>query len=366
MCNTKKSFQKCYSCDSHDDINCATLRSELPEKTCDDYLDTCKVYVVPNMTTHRGCFNEMLLDNVECSPQSVNCKQCVDNNCNGEIFPSNRLLCHHCESSSSDDECYKSLENNTEFSYPCETYNFRDSCYFNITETGSVKTVHRGCLSDVGVEECLSDQVKCKTCQTSNCNSESIMKSPSISCIICDTAGEDECRWGWKESFAVKCRKDYYFYEKESCFTMAFSDQTIRDCNLDVNVCRNSPYCKFCYDGDACNRFNVAQQYCYECSTDTDQSCGSQPFHAKNTTCSGVIDYEHRGCFTWDLGNNNVTRGCYSSLTAEQRVSCTRDDQNCRYCLDKQNCNDEKKGSAFMITVNSALVSFLLVLITNV
>lgn len=362
MCNTKQSFQRCYTCDSRDDTNCATLRDDLAEKICDNYLDTCKVYVVPNMTTHRGCFNEMLSDNVECSPQSVNCKQCSENNCNGEIFPSNRLLCHHCESSSPDDECFKSLESNTELSYPCETYNFRDSCYFNITGTGSVKTVHRGCLTDVGAEGCLGDQEKCKTCQTSNCNSESIMKASALSCIACDTAGEIECNWGWKETYAVKCKKDFYFHEEETCYVMKFSDQVIRGCTMDGNICRNSSSCTLCNNEDACNRFNVDQQSCYECSSDTDNYCGPIPYHAKNVTCPGIVDYEHRGCYTWDQGSNNITRGCFNDLSPDQKVECTRDGQNCVTCTDEQNCNDDKKGSAFMISVNVSLIFSLVVL----
>lgn len=362
MCNTKKSFQKCYTCDSHNDTNCATLKDILPEKICDNYLDTCKVYVVPNMTTHRGCFNEMLSDNVECSPQSVNCKQCIDNNCNGEIFPSNRLSCHHCESSSTDDECFKSLESSSAFSYPCEIYNFRDSCYFNITGTGNVKTVHRGCLSDVGAEGCLGDPEKCKTCQTSNCNSESIMKAPALSCITCDTDGGIECNWGWKEATAVKCRKDYFFHEEESCYTMTFSDQVIRGCTLDGNICRSSSLCKFCSSENACNRMNVDQQFCYECSSDTDMTCGSLPSHAKNVTCTGVIDYEHRGCYTWDFGNKNVSRGCFNDLTADQKVECARENQNCVSCIDKANCNDDMTGSALMTLVNASLIFFMIVL----
>lgn len=88
MCNRKESFQRCFTCSSENDSNCATLKKELPEKICNDYLDACKVYVKPNLTTHRSCVKD---DQVECSPQSTNCKSCTENNCNGEVFPATRL-----------------------------------------------------------------------------------------------------------------------------------------------------------------------------------------------------------------------------------------------------------------------------------
>lgn len=357
MCNTKQSFQKCFECDSQVDSICATLQGVLPEKVCDDYLDTCKVYVKPNMTTHRGCFKEMLTDTVECSPQSVNCKQCSDNNCNGDIFPSNRLSCHHCEGATSETECYKSLDDSTELSYPCETYNFRDSCFFHITDD---KVVHRGCMSDASAEMCLNDTDKCRSCQTSGCNSESVMKAPELSCITCDSMNDVECNWGWMASLAGKCKKEIFFHEEESCYTLSVSDQTIRGCTLDGNVCRVSSRCELCQD-DGCNRVNTAQDFCYECSSLVDENCGPKPFHSKNVTCLGVIEYEHRGCFTWVDADKTIRRGCYSDLTADGRQKCSQDEVNCQRCIDGPNCNIQAKDSAKLFAVNLAMMSLLLI-----
>lgn len=127
----------------------------------------------------------MLGDGVECSAQSVNCKQCSDNLCNGEVFPSNRISCYQCQGNSSD-VCYTNLETNTELSYPCENFNFRDSCYTYISKDNMV---FRGCLSDQveSMEKCLSDPIRCQSCQTSSCNSESVMKAPDLSCVTVRT-----------------------------------------------------------------------------------------------------------------------------------------------------------------------------------
>lgn len=353
MCNTKPCFQKCFACDSQSDPNCATLQGDLPEKVCDDYLDSCKVYVKPNMTTHRGCFKEMLGDGIECSPQSVNCKQCFESNCNGEVFPANRLSCFHCKGPNYDHECYKDVEKNFELGYPCETYNFRDSCYLHVTDDN---VVHRGCVSDSDAELCLNDSDKCKTCQASDCNSESVMKAPEISCITCDTTNGENCNWGWRTSFANKCKKDRFFYEQETCYVLAFSDQTIRGCTLDGNVCRTSPRCDLC-KGNACNQYNTVQQFCYQCTSDEDIRCMREPFNTENVTCEGIVEYEHRGCYTWVDSEKKVKRGCFSEFSAADRIDCGNDDENCKRCVDGDNCNDQPKDSAEFLAVNFMIIS---------
>lgn len=360
MCNAKASFQKCHTCNSQDDPNCATLQGALPEKVCDDYMDSCKVYAKPNSTTHRGCLKEMTDDVVECFAQSNNCKICSDNNCNGEVFPANRLSCYHCEGPNTDHECYNSLENGAHLSHPCETYNFRDSCYFYITDKN---VIHRGCLSDAvnATEMCQTNPDKCRTCQTANCNVESVMKAPELSCVTCDTTKGPDCKWGWPPSSAEKCQKERFFYEKESCYILLFSDQTIRGCTLDGNVCRTSSWCQLCNGTDVCNRANTAQQSCYECSSEVDKNCGPEPFHTKNVTCAGVIQYDHRGCYTWVDGEKNVKRGCFSDFPAKERMDCLNDNENCERCVDEDTCNDKPKDSAIAVGINSALIIFIFV-----
>lgn len=355
MCNVKPSFQKCFVCNSGDDPNCAILRETLPEKICYDYMDTCKVYVIPNETTHRGCSNEMIGDEIECSSQSDNCRQCSDNNCNGEVFPADRLSCFHCEGADSSETCYNTLGGSSELSHTCEIYNVHDSCYFYVDEN---KVVHRGCLSDDAnaTESCQEDPKKCKTCQTSNCNSESIMKLPEISCITCDTTNGEDCNWGFPISSAGKCQKERFFYEDETCYILTVSDQTIRGCTLDGNVCRVSTRCELCKDGEACNRANTAQQSCLECSSDDDPDCGPEPYDVENVTCSGIVQYDLRGCYTWVYDDKTVKRGCYSDLSAEDRTSCTADAEDCERCLDEENCNDQPKDSAGNIALSFLLI----------
>lgn len=358
-CNIKPSFQKCFSCNSQDDPNCATLKSALPEKVCGDYLDTCKVYVKPNSTTNRGCFKEMEGDGIECLPQSVNCKQCSDNFCNGDIFPASRVTCYHCDSDNATDDCYGNLNENLALSFPCETFNFRDSCYYFLE--GSV--IHRGCMSDLnGIpQQCQDDPEKCRMCQTSNCNAEAVMRNPEMSCIACDSKSEPECIWGYKSTQAESCRKQRFYYQNESCYILDISfAETIRGCTLDGNVCSVFDHCEYCKDENACNRRNIAPQFCYECTSDEDQKCGAEPFHTTNVSCSGIVEFEYRGCYTWVDDENKVKRGCYSDFNADDRTLCLAHAGNCTICVDESNCNKDAKGgtAGVIIGVFTLLLSF--------
>lgn len=344
----KESFQNCYQCNSLDNSNCATLRGKLPEvMTCHEYLDTCKVYVRPNMTTHRSCSAD---DSTICSPQSVNCKQCEENLCNGEIFPSTRLKCHHCHGFDTNSECYRSLTAISNTSYPCETYNFRDSCYLYVDDK---KLAYRGCLSDQNnmTEECQADTKNCRICQSSNCNSDTIKRDPVLECMDCDTTNGLECLWGLSNSHSKPCRTSVFFYETESCFTLSSTELgfAIRGCTLDTNVCSRAK-CEVCY-GDHCNRFSIFEQNCYNCSSENDKNCRMAPFHTQSISCSNEVDYDRRGCFTWKFMNETIRRGCFSDLSLTERLSCLQHNEECEHCVDDENCNK--------IAINDALSSTL-------
>lgn len=336
MCNVKETFQRCYHCNSSDDSNCATVRGKLPQVTCDEYLDTCRVYVKPNMTTHRGCSSG---DTTTCSPGTVNCKQSKENLSNGDVFPSNRLSCHHCdEGVDSTSDCYGSLVGMTNFSYPCEVYNFRDSCYLYVDES---KLAYRGCLSDRNniTEACLADSSHCYTCQSSNCNAISVKKEPKLKCMDCDTTNGLECLWGLSDSYSMACKKSLFFYETESCFILSSTELgfAIRGCTHDTNVCSRAK-CDECSD-DNCNRLGILEQVCYDCSSDDEENCWMEPFHTENVTCSKDVQYDRRGCYTWAFENATIRRGCFSDLSLTERISCLQHTDHCKHCVDQGNCN---------------------------
>lgn len=339
-CNIKEKLQTCFTCNSFENSNCATLKEELPVKICDDYFDTCKVYVKPNSTTHRGCSLEIDDPAVECSPQTVNCKQCSENLCNGGIFPNNRISCYQCRGLPSS-ECSRNVKE--DMIHPCEKFYFRDSCYL-IVDKNNVTS--RGCLSDSDFFSnlCQANPNECDVCQTSNCNMNSIMRSPTLNCIKCDTSTDPKCLWGFTDGSKTPCTKNVLHYQEESCFIFQVSNTSlIRGCTLDSNVCKLSNSCLICKE-DGCNNKKKAEQYCIECSSEENGDCFNQPQNLKNVSCEGNITYEQRGCFTWINELNHVSRGCFSSLTTAKKFKCLNDHEHCEICYQNDNCNTLPKN----------------------
>lgn len=324
-CNAKKGLtQTCYVCNSAEDPSCATLQSLLKTKTCEDYSDVCKVYVKPNMTTNRGCASEMMQDIVDCHPQAVNCRQCNENLCNGEIFPPNRLSCFHGSEECHDENenCYRDQNENSDLNHPCEVYNFRDSCFLYLNEN---KTATRGCLSDSFYSEfCTKNPHKCKICQTSNCNSESVIQPAKLSCIKCESSEDrEDCLWNFDKNYAKPCQNDVYFHEQETCFTFKVSDKRIiRGCTLDQNLCQINN-CTLC-SGNGCNNGGYANQSCYKCSSVNDKKCIDDLMNVEKSSCDGV-KFEDRGCYAIKDKDDFIHRGCIAELSPTERLNCTQD-----------------------------------------
>lgn len=344
-CNNKSSFSRCYSCNSDIEPSCAILKSSLDSVICDDYEDTCKTVVKPNTTTIRGCSSQVKQD---CPPLSVNCKECEESLCNGEIFPSNRLSCFHeiarCQNNTID--CFKNGIDDLNMAYACERYNFRDSCFMYLNEND---TVIRGCLSDTISEYCIKNSKKCKICQSTNCNNESVIKTAKLSCIKCDSTKHlDDCLWGFDENDAELCNSNIHFFEEESCFTLVVSNiSVVRGCTQDTNLCKIND-CSKCSTKNGCNNKNVLTQSCFKLTNDTP--------HVTKSVCKGLITANNNGCFIWK--NNNLTiKGCVSELTFENKILCTND-SNCKICLG-QNCNGySANGCGKRIFENYCIIIF--------
>ncbi|XP_070496820.1 uncharacterized protein [Chironomus tepperi] len=358
-CNIKEKLQTCFTCNSFENSNCATLKEDLPMKICDNYFDTCKVYVKPNSTTHRGCSLEIDDPTVECSPQTVNCKQCSENLCNGGIFPSNRISCYQCRGLSSS-ECSRNVKD--DMIHPCEKFYFRDSCYL-IVDKNNVTS--RGCLSDSDFFSnlCQANPNECDVCQTSNCNMNSIMRPPKLNCIKCDTSTDPKCLWGFTDGSKTPCTKNVLHHQEESCFVFQVSNiSLIRGCTLDSNVCKLSNSCSLCKE-DGCNNEKKAEQYCIECTSEENEDCLNKPQNLKNVSCEGNITYEQRGCFTWTNEFNHVSRGCFSSLSTTKKFKCINDHEHCEICFQNDNCNTLPKSECNSLYSNINYIFFVTITI---
>ena len=114
---------------------------------------------------------------------------------------------------------------------------------------------------------------------------------------------------------------------------------------LDGNVCRVSSRCELCFE-NGCNRRPLQQPFCYDCSSENDENCISDPTKTANKTCEGFIRYDYRGCFTWvENDKERIRRGCFHDLPVDEMIDCV-EDKNCERCFEGLNCNDQVKDSS--------------------
>lgn len=118
-CNLKVEFQSCYSCNSNTNSDCVSLKNPLSSVVCRNYLDVCKTVTLLGGRTQRGCANQLSLVGEQIS------EDCADSNCNGVIFPPNRVSCHQCTGSA----CSDDLSSNTNFVEMCRNYAADDQCF---------------------------------------------------------------------------------------------------------------------------------------------------------------------------------------------------------------------------------------------
>lgn len=120
-CNKKVKFQKCFDCNSRDDPHCTLVHNNASTKvsTCNQYWATCVSGIDENGYLHRRCSSNHTDDQVKLSNGF---EACIDDQCNGLLFPENRLLCHQCIGNSS--EC-----SNLTDPHPCDVYSEYDQCY---------------------------------------------------------------------------------------------------------------------------------------------------------------------------------------------------------------------------------------------
>lgn len=118
-CNNKATFQTCLQCDSTNDPNCLELLVASEPTECRNYLDSCKTLINAEGKTVRGCTSDLL------GVQTTVDAECIDNNCNGGIFPADRVKCYQC----SGEGCADELRETSSINQYCANYVRDDVCY---------------------------------------------------------------------------------------------------------------------------------------------------------------------------------------------------------------------------------------------
>lgn len=300
-CNERREFQRCFKCGFlYDDANCAdNTTAAMQSDTCNLYENSCSTYILTSGSTVRGCTRDLRNLN------EVQRTECTGNDCNGAIFPADRLRCHQCAGA----ECSDQLADGT--ATACRHYRPDDQCYGYLDANNHMS---RGCLSDTDDrrKQCDAADALCVRCTTAGCNAEASYREPTLSCVKC--AGTAACEWAWDREDAESCRKPVAYGRNETCYTMHSAARTQRGCTNDllaetaepvpvpVAACPEGSKCSWC-DGFACNGQNAVWQMCQVCnSSAAGQSvCADTDLIGFTEECPAT-KYAERGCFTRNEG----------------------------------------------------------------
>lgn len=283
------------------------------------------------------------------------CAFCQGDNCNGIIYPVNRIQCHHCSDNTND--CRNGLTTEQKV---CNNYIAGDACY---TTYSSDKTmVYRGCMSDAdgGSQFCgQNGDATCTRCLLTGCNSLPAVTSASLSCVHCSATDDDNewgCGYGYESTDAQQCESRVWLGQTESCYTVRGAEGVSRGCTLDnVEECSASATCEQCTTS-ACNSKSYDKFKCYQCNSSAagQGSCAKEAEDIEVTECPGedqkLVDL---GCYLWKKEDDSVERGCVSSLdTATKNVCKDEDSESCEVCI-AEGCNNQNAGAAALMAFST-------------
>ncbi|XP_055679722.1 uncharacterized protein LOC129787909 isoform X1 [Lutzomyia longipalpis] len=396
ICNTKVDFQECHVCDSEvdEDLTCLSNPANSPTKICQDYGDSCAQLVVANGKTVRGCLQDLDGSTSTFCP-SNNCQICSNNNCNSNIFPSDRITCHQCND---EENCYKDMTSIGNVAYPCRNYALDDQCYTVQEES----VVYRGCLSDRTPEKSTCDIAGdlCNKCSEQGCNSgviEPPTEPPTTQptdqttqptdttaappperrwCVQCSGAINSDCSYYQASDKSTQCTGSLEPGQIEQCYFIVEGNTVRRGCTGD-RYCdsRDCTQCNY----NHCNFHSKATMECKQCNSrqgsDEDRErCRDKPEELSTTPCAlnDVFSIEDAGCYSMRLNitvdgetESYVRRGCKYMMLLDPRCDDDEDD-SCIMCQgDGCNTHDVSYSAKLYPTMGILLASLLLIIMKN-
>ncbi|XP_065369864.1 uncharacterized protein LOC135962058 [Calliphora vicina] len=341
--DTPKS-QTCVLCNSRTDSDCAIKPNDVQSSTtCGKAPYTqCYSRVLENGHTERGCLSNLEGEEfVDClyNRNSTKCLSCIGDNCNQESYPSNRLSCHVCSSTSSD-----SCENNPDDAQVCLLYAPDDKCVSSIDVNGN--TV-RGCSSQVSCDA--SNPTICQECKGDACNVANLKRksdgkpgqwqSLPLTCMACNNL--EDCTAKSSEQI---CSSSEY------CMTVFDSNGKVvkRGCSDDVEK-EQGTYCDLnssnCFNcnSNLCNKATSLNNYidCVYCDSETNPDCALNPSAVENLRrCNG-------NCMTalYPAANNSsfeLVRTCLDDKDTLDQTACSSGSSTeCKSCSSAA-CNTHK------------------------
>lgn len=341
------SSQVCALCNSRTDSNCAVNPAEVKGQTTCAVLPFTECYsrVLSDGATERGCLSNLYDDEfLTClDGTSMTCKSCKGDNCNKDVFPENRLMCHICDSSL-DPNC----ESTPDSLSICPAYDGNDMC---VTSFNNGIT-YRGCSSSLLCDA--TNSRKCSMCLGQGCNTVNLAKKQDdnfgrwqdlpLKCLSCT---DSECD-SIENIESVTCDLN----NEQDCMTVFNESGNVVRRGCDDTV--EKEYGKYCAENEGncfncksneCNTAVSKSDYteCIYCDTNNDLECLFNPDSSdhKVRQCQG-------GCMTAlypsDSSSNptyDTIRTCLNDKEIVDQTSCSESkDNKCKSCTGVK-CNKD-------------------------
>ncbi|KAH8404334.1 hypothetical protein KR222_007156, partial [Zaprionus bogoriensis] len=315
---------ECYTCDSAEDVDCATRPGQqLEVEECVDLTDECVVSITAGLT-RRGCLKRLYPNNYCAEP----CDRCNTSLCNRHIYPANRLRCYQCSGA----ECID-VSQRPQLLLPCPIYNTDDSCYTNILHLSNTQ---RGCEYSNLTSSCPH---VCLKCNYSGCNiKRTVGESRCLQCTHTRLSPNYDCQRDQlqlqlePDKCAIsnvtidQCVNKVMYGHRAYCYTYRNTQTDVlqRGCSTTMGIFP-SGVLNECY-GDNCNA-QCEDIACATCNSTFDANC--RVGHALNSNqCSpGTI-----ACFSCEK-DTFLSRGCVDADFV------TRHGQACQICRNGDTCN---------------------------
>ncbi|XP_053962812.1 G surface protein, allelic form 156 [Anastrepha ludens] len=351
-CNTYSTLPEahmCYVCNSATNVDCAINPTALTAQTrCQINPHTdCFTRINEDGHTIRGCIST--LNNTEflsCHEGTYGelCRICTESDCNKNVYPSRRQLCHRCNSTV-DSTC----ETEPQAESVCPIYDENDYCVSKLSDG----VVYRGCGSEIQCDA-NSTSKTCRTCEDNNCNS-AIFKDEAIgkpgyfqdlplNCYHCDSSEECSVSLGKVkkcENNNLQTCTTVFDSSNGSVVLRSCSDTADEACDDDSNNCYG---CK----SNGCNVATSESAYidCIFCDAQENENCLTNVnaiTQTRKCLTSCVTALYNRTSDTNPV--HELIRTCLDDMDLDDREICAAgNDANCKACSSEK-CNVDTVGT---------------------
>uniref|UniRef100_A0A182J6I2 DUF753 domain-containing protein n=1 Tax=Anopheles atroparvus TaxID=41427 RepID=A0A182J6I2_ANOAO len=162
----------CVQCDSRETLYCAQQQqNDSFVGLCRRHveLDRCYTRTTTGGNLQRGCESDLPEDSGCTVNSATSCELCSGNDCNRNVFPTDRLSCYQCNSEQQTRCGAEQSVYNLERALLCRFHLENDGCFTKVNGD----EVSRGCISDLeGTSVCDGlPSNECRTCYGADCNS---------------------------------------------------------------------------------------------------------------------------------------------------------------------------------------------------